>query len=194
MDKHLAIGFVVACSVATSGCGRDAPSPSSSTGAAATPPAAVPAPARADAGLPSAAAAERAAAGDATGVQDPVASAASQSTTAADATEALRKQSLALADKRKAFFDHDRKLRAEDAECVRLAREVEDLQRQLSEREAAIRERLAADPEWQRLQGEVVEAQRGHDALQRTAMAGLRAAAGTNVFTRRPPPVPRPAR
>lgn len=193
MDKHLAIGFVVACSVATSGCGRDAPS-SSPAGADAPPSAAAPATARSDAGLPSAAVEDRGRAANAPGGQEPVASAAPQPTSAAIATETLRKQSLVLADKRKAFFDHDRKLRAEDAECVRLAKEVEDLQRQLSEREAAIRERLAADPEWQRLQGEVVEAQRGHDALQRTAMAGLRAAAGTNVFTRRPPPVPRPAR
>ena len=46
----------------------------------------------------------------------------------------------------------------------------------------------------QRLQGEVVEAQREHDALQRKVMAELRLAAGTNVFTRRPPPAPHTAR
>lgn len=106
--------------------------------------------------------------------------------------EVVRAHAQTVVELRKRFFDHERRLREEDPECVRLAGEIEKLRQDLAEREDMLQRRLEGDAEWLRLREEMNTAHRDYMRRRQQAMAGLRQAAGTNIFL--PPPDQRPPR
>lgn len=106
--------------------------------------------------------------------------------------EVVRARARTVVDLRKRFFDHERRLREEDPECVRLAGEIEKLRQDLAEREDMLQRRIEGDAEWLRLREEMNTAHRDYMQRRQQAMAGLRQAAGTNIFL--PPPDQRPPR
>ncbi len=108
------------------------------------------------------------------------------------ANEVARTGALTVVEWRKRFFDHERRLREEDPECVRLAGEIEKLRQDIATREEALRRRLEGDAEWLRLREEMNAAHRDYMRHRQQAMAALRQAAGTNIFL--PPPDRRPPR
>ena len=85
-----------------------------------------------------------------------------------------------VADLRRAFTTYDRQFRQEDPVCARLAAGIAEMQQAIASNEAAILQRLQADPEWTRLRGELVEFQRAEDARRREAMLRRRGAGVTN--------------
>jgi hypothetical protein len=95
-----------------------------------------------------------------------------------------------VADLRRAFASYDQQLKREDPVCVRLNAEIDAMRQSIASNQAAILDRLQADPEWVRLRGELVEFQRASDARQRQALH-LHRTGATNapqfVVPRRPP-------